>query len=205
MDRPGRIAVLGSGPIGRHLAALFQGKGYDVVVGVRDPGKHTVACVPWRQAVERAGVVVLAVPYKAVGDIAANWPADGADRIVVAPANPVALSPDGHIVTGLDGSDTVGSRLAKLFPATPVVRAFTHVMDELLGERGVRQPGLWAMAIAGDDSAAKETTAGLVTATGFVPVDIGGLADSAPLDPGGVLFPQMFTVAGMKRRLLEGA
>lgn len=41
----------------------------------------------------------------------------------------------------------------------------------------------------------------LVSNTGFVPVDIGLLADSAPLDPGGILFPHVFTVADMKLNL----
>lgn len=211
MDRQSRIAIVGYGPIGQHLTASLRGEWRDVVVGVRSPERLApeavppgVQCVDWRSAVDRASVVILAVPHGAVADIVASWPAGIADRIVVDPTNPVALSPDGHIITGLDGSDTVGSRLAQLLPSAIVVRAFTHVMEELLAVRGRRQPGLWAMAIAGDDSSAKETVSELVKATGFVPVDIGGLADSAPLDPGGALFPQMFTVAGMKRRLLEG-
>jgi predicted dinucleotide-binding enzyme len=188
---------------------MWHEEGHDVVIGVRSPKKISPDGVPsgvlreqWQSAVDGANVVVLAIPYEALDDIVAGWPADGVSRIVVAPANPVALSSDGHIVTGLDGSDTVGSRLAKRLPSVTVVRAFTHVMDELLAVRGRRQPGMWAMAIAGDDTAAKQTVGELVKATGFVPVDIGGLTESAPLDPGGALFPQMFTVAGMERRLL---
>jgi predicted dinucleotide-binding enzyme len=211
MDRPSKIAIVGYGPIGRHLTALLRDEGHDVVVGTRNPERLAscvvppgVQCMQWRSAVDCASVVVLAVPYTAVDDLVASWPTGGAGRIMVAPTNPVAVSPDGHIVTGLDGDDTVGTRLAKLWPAMTVVRAFTHVMEELLAVRGRLQPGLWAMAIAGDDSTAKGIAGELVKATGFVPVDIGGLADSAPLDPGGALFPQMFTVADMKRRLLEG-
>ncbi|OJF15808.1 NADPH-dependent F420 reductase [Couchioplanes caeruleus] len=212
MDGPGRIAIVGYGPVGRALTALLRDEGHDVIIGSRDPDRLTsgivaadVPCMDWRSAVERADVVVLAVPYVAVDDVVADWPTGGAGRIVVDPTNPVALSPDGHIISGLDGNDTVGSRLAKSLRSVIVVRAFTHVMEELLAVRGRRQPGLWAMAIAGDDSRAKATVGDIVKATGFVPVDIGSLAKSAPLDPGGVLFPQMFTVADMKRRLREGS
>ncbi|WP_067510203.1 NADPH-dependent F420 reductase [Actinoplanes sp. TFC3] len=212
MDTLGTVAILGYGPVGQHLTALLHDGGYEVVVGVRNPEvlaagdvPPAVQCVRWRAAAEVADVIVLAVPYDAINDIVAGWPAGGAARIVVDPTNPIALSPDGQIVSGLDGDETVGTRLAKLLPSETVVRAFTHVMAELLAVRGRRQPGLWAMAVAGDDSSAKEMVGELVKATGFAPVDIGGLAESAPLDPGGVLFPQMFTVAGMKRRLLEGA
>jgi len=39
----------------------------------------------------------------------------------------------------------------------------------------------------------------LVAAAGYVPVVIGGLGRSAPLDPGGILFPNMFLPADMRR------
>jgi predicted dinucleotide-binding enzyme len=212
METAGMIAVIGYGSIGRALTAHWREAGHDIVVGSRDPdllksgdAPVDVPCVDWRSAVERAEVVVLAVPYPAIADVVAGWPVGAADRIVIDPTNPVGLSADGHIVSGLAGAGTVGSRLASALPSARVVRAFTHVMDELLAARGRRQPGLWAMAVAGDDAAAKTVAGELVVATGFVPVDIGGLADSAPLDPGGVLFPQMFTAADMRRRLAEGA
>ena len=57
------------------------------------------------------------------------------------------------------------------------------------------------MAIAGDVPAAKLLAAGLVRDTGFIPVDIGTLAESEPLDLGGVLFPHMFNEADMRARL----
>jgi predicted dinucleotide-binding enzyme len=74
-------------------------------------------------------------------------------------------------------------------------------MEELLVSRGTKMPGLFAVAIAGDDPIAKSAVADLVTDTGFVPVDIGTLAESAPLDPGGVLFPHVFTPADMRQAL----
>jgi 8-hydroxy-5-deazaflavin:NADPH oxidoreductase len=91
--------------------------------------------------------------------------------------------------------------MASLLPKSIVVRAFSHIMEELLVSRGTKQPGLFAIAIAGDNAAAKLTVAELVNDAGFAPVDIGTLAESAPLDPGGVLFPHVFTVADMKLAL----
>jgi len=35
----GRIGVLGSGEVGRRLAAGFGSRGHDVMIGSRDPGK----------------------------------------------------------------------------------------------------------------------------------------------------------------------
>ena len=91
--------------------------------------------------------------------------------------------------------------MAQRLPHSLVVRAFSHVMDELLVSRGSSQSGLWAMAIAGDDPVAKQIVGALVRDAGFVPVDIGTLAESLPLDPGGALFPHMFTEADMRAML----
>ena len=72
-----RIAVIGSGGVGKRLASGFALHGMDVVVGTRDANKlkefaaenlkvriGTVA-----DAVQQAGVVVLAVPGDAAVDV----------------------------------------------------------------------------------------------------------------------------------------
>jgi hypothetical protein len=57
----------------------------------------------------------------------------------------------------------------------------------------------------GDDQAAKQVASKLVCDTGFVPVDIGTLAESSSLDPGGELFPHVYTEADMRAVLGNGA
>jgi predicted dinucleotide-binding enzyme len=71
-------------------------------------------------------------------------------------------------------------------------------MDELLWSRGTQQRHFWGMAVAGDAENAKSIVAGLVSDAGFTPIDIGTLDESLPLDPGGVLFPHMFTPADLQ-------
>jgi 8-hydroxy-5-deazaflavin:NADPH oxidoreductase len=36
---PSRVGVLGTGEVGRRLAAGFAGRGHAVMIGSRDPGK----------------------------------------------------------------------------------------------------------------------------------------------------------------------
>jgi 8-hydroxy-5-deazaflavin:NADPH oxidoreductase len=72
----------------------------------------------------------------------------------------------------------------------------------MLTSRARRQPDTWAVAIAADDDHALSVTAHVVTAARYVPVPIGGLGQSAPLDPGGRLFPNMF-LPGDMRDLLD--
>ncbi|HAV1886835.1 TPA: hypothetical protein JG939_004422 [Enterobacter hormaechei subsp. xiangfangensis] len=63
------------------------------------------------------------------------------------------------------------------------------------------ETGFWAMAIAADHPVAKEIAIQLVKDSGFVPVDLGTLAESFPLDPGGRLFPNMYTEGDLRALL----
>ncbi len=120
-------------------------------------------------------------------------------KIAIDATNPIGRSEDGRIISLLDPGLTQGRRTAKLLPECTVVRAYTHVLHELLWSRGTRQRMSWGMAAAGDDSEAKAVAAQLVADSGFTAVDIGGLDDSAVLDPGGALFPKMFSPTDLRR------
>jgi hypothetical protein len=61
-------------------------------------------------------------------------------------------------------------------------------------------PMLLGVAVAGDDPSAKQVVERLTREIGFTPVDLGGLADSAPLDPGGALWAPV-TAGDLRARL----
>lgn len=207
-----RIGVIGFGMIGQALTRPWIEAGHRVTVGSRTPDRRRVEvaacgdarCTDQATAIRESDVVMLCVPYSGLEQVL-EAEVDWTGKVVVDATNPVALSPEGRLVSVLPAPGTVGAALARRVPTASVVRAFTHVMDELLVSRGRRHPGVWAVAMAGDDDAAKQIVGGLVRDTGFVPVDLGHLADSAPLDPGGLLFPSMLTAADMRVRLDEYA
>lgn len=205
------IAVIGAGKIGQAVGQLWLRAGHTVCFGSRSPeklfsflkgigGSSSVQSI--EQAAAQSEIVFLAIPNSAVAELAPSLKSVLSGKIVIDATNPFALSPEGRIISSLGADMTAGSRMASLFPQSIIVRAFSHVMDELLVSRGTKQSGLWAMAIAGDDPAAKQVVSALVSDTGFVPEDIGTLAESSPLDPGGKLFPHMFTVADMRALLV---
>lgn len=205
-----RISILGAGKIGLALATLWFRAGHSICLGSRHPEKlHSVVDALGLQvniknikaAAADSDMIVFAVPYAAVAELISDIQYEVQNKIIIDATNPFGLSPEGHVISTLGPTITAGTAMAKRLPNSKIVRAFTHIMDELLVSRGTKQPGLFAMAIAGDDPDAKLCVAELVRDAGFAPVDIGALAESAPLDPGGVLFPQVFTVADMKLTL----
>lgn len=205
-----RLAVLGAGPIGRAVGRRWVEAGHMVTFGSRTPDKLSdlidglgprASAHSWREAVAAADVVLLAVAYPGVAPVLEEIGEDLAGKVLIDATNPMGLDPDGRIISTLPSGVTQGAHTAALLPRTRVVRAFTHVMEELLDNRGRTQPLLWAMAIAGDDPVALSLTADLVRDTGFTPVPIGSLANSAALEPGGVLFPHVFTAADLRAAL----
>lgn len=204
VTEPGRhrIAVLGAGALGRPLGGLLRAAGHTVTFGSRDPESATArtgtpAADP-ATAVAAADVVVLAVPHAAVPGLLPCLAAPLSGKIVVDATNPVAHDPAGRLTSALPPGRTEGRHLAAALPGARVVRAFTHVPAELVASRGAGQPHRWAMAVAGDDPGAVTVVADLVRDAGFTPVVLGGLDDSAALDPGGALFGHLGTEADLR-------
>ena len=61
-----------------------------------------------------------------------------------------------------------------------MIKAFNNIMAYSLAELGrpLGSPGRLAVAVAGDDDALKQVAMGLVSETGFDPVDAGSLEES---------------------------
>jgi 8-hydroxy-5-deazaflavin:NADPH oxidoreductase len=81
-----------------------------------------------------------------------------------------------------------------------VVRAFSMInAAEMLGDGHPKgDPKRRALALAGDDPAARELVARLYDEFGFDPVDIGGLAESWRVDAGQPAFVMPQNVAELK-------
>src|SRR5437879_176237 len=202
-----KIGILGAGNIGQPIGRHWVAAGHTVAFGSRTPADLASTVEPWgeraravtlSEAVDFGDVVVLTVPNGALEEVLATLGDKLRGKVVIDATNPIGRSEDGRIISILEKGLTEGRRTADLLPDSVVVRAFTHILHELLWSRGTRQPQSWGMAFAGDDAAGKAIAAELITDTGFTPVDIGGLDDSAPLDPGGAIFPKMFAPADLR-------
>ncbi|WP_327285452.1 NAD(P)-binding domain-containing protein [Streptomyces sp. NBC_00597] len=205
--KPLAIGILGAGNIGRPLGRHWVAAGHRVTFGSRDPGRLVPFVEPlgdraraatYAEAVEASDVVLLSVPHPALDELLDRLAPRLAGKTVIDATSPIGVSEDGLFVSLLGPGTTRGSRTAERLPDASVARAFTHFPDELLWSRGTQQRHFWGMGIASDDPGAREVTQGLVHDAGFVPVHLGGLKESAALDPGGVLFGYVSTPAGLR-------
>jgi len=205
---PLRIGVIGSGRIGGTVGGLWVKAGHPVMFSSRHPESlktlteslgplaraGTVA-----QAVAFADVLLLAVPYGAVPDVAQqnSW----AGKIVLDATN--AVSPrDGAIVEEVKANG-IGMTTAKYLRGARVVRVFNFTSAGDFARESHRQPPLMAVPLAGDDAAALQVAADLVRDAGFEPVVVGGLSSADRFAPGGKLFHQVGSAEEFRRAMAQ--
>jgi predicted dinucleotide-binding enzyme len=187
------LAVLGSGDVGRALAAGFAAAGHRVVLGSRDPGSAELAT--WasaagvslatpRDATRQAEVIVNATPGAAA--VAAVTAAGGAELdgvVLLDVSNPLDFSTGAPTVfTSTD--DSIGERLQHAFPRLRVVKSLCTVNNAVMVNPAAL-PEPTTMFVAGNDSDAKQVVTGLLLSLGWLTdqlLDLGGIEASRQLE-----------------------
>lgn len=144
-------------------------------------------------------VVILAVPYPALSDIAAKYGDQLTGKIVVDITNPLNFETFDSLVVPADSS--AAAELAAALPSSKVLKAFNTNFAATLGSRSVGS-NQTTVLIAGDDTDAKSTLADAVKAGGVDAVDAGSLARARELEALGFL--QLTLAAGEKVQWTSG-
>jgi NADPH-dependent F420 reductase len=129
-------------------------------------------------------VVVLAVPYPAISSVLAERGAQLAGRIVVDITNPLNFETFDSLVVPADGS--AAAEVAAALPDSRVLKAFNTTFAGTLAA-GTVGPLTTTVLIAGDDTEAKSTLAGIVTSGGLNAIDAGSLKRARELEAVGFL------------------
>jgi predicted dinucleotide-binding enzyme len=183
-----RIGIIGSGRIGRNAARLFARAHHDVVISfTRDLARlasMAAALGPGvrsgtpAEAAAFGNVVMLTVPWTLI-DMALQQAGSLEGKIVIDTTNqfgPRGLErlPEGRTAAEVNAARMPGARLVKAF--NTLTAGFQGEAADRTGETRV------VMFYCGDDAEAKSAVANLIEEIGFVPVDLGGLADAAPME-----------------------
>ncbi len=183
---PMKIAIIGTGNVGKGLGGSFARAGHEVTFAAQDPdrtravagelGAHA-APTP-ASAAAGADVIVLAVPFGAAEDVAREVADAATGRIVVDATNP--LRPDySGLVT--DGGPSGAERLAELIPGAAVVKAFNTLFAGVQADPAALGTTVDAL-YATDDDAAAAVFAELAGSIGFRPLRVGPLAAARELE-----------------------
>ena len=176
---------IGSGNIGSTVARLAVAAGHDVVMS-NSRGPETLTDLVAElgdaaragtatEAAEAGDVVVVTIPLHAREQVPVA-PLDG--KVVIDTMN-YYPERDGHVAALDDESTTTSELLQAHLPGARVVKGFNNIYFEHLGSlaRPAGAEDRSALAVAGDDEAAKATVAGLLDEIGYDTFDLGPLAE----------------------------
>jgi len=193
-----KIAVLGTGSVGRALAAGLAGAGHEVCMGTRDV-RSTIA----RDDADQYGVslsqwmadnpVVELATYAdcaAAGDLVINatngqasllaLEAAGSEnlagKVLIDTANPLDFSQGFPPTLFVRDTDSLGERIQRAFPHARVVKSLnTLTAGLMLNPSSLGAPS--AVFVSGDDPAAKKEVVDLLAGFGWEQIlDLGGIS-----------------------------
>ncbi|WP_412541282.1 NAD(P)-binding domain-containing protein [Longispora sp. K20-0274] len=200
-----RIGLIGTGRVGATLAGHLVGVGHQVILA-NSRGPQSLAS--WLRvlgpltsaetvngAARAAELVILAAPWRERSALPSPSAVTG--KVVVDVMN---AEPEDDL-----GGRTSSAWTAERLPGARVVKAFNALYWEHLRDQAGR-PDRRMIPLCGDDAAAKEAVAAIVTQLGFAPVDTGDLLTGSRLqEPGGELFQRDLTESAARSVLLPAA
>lgn len=183
-----RIAVLGTGNVGKRLGLLMHQQAHEVSYGSRDPSGRSgnllhddVRVMDYAEAARSADVVFIATPWaeNVTLDILASLEPT-ADQVYIDCTNP--LAPD--YMSNLIGHTTsAGEQVAEAVLPARTVKAFNTIFADVMvpGKQqfgGVKGAGFYC----GDDEDAKVVAKQLIEQAGFDPIDAGPMRNARYLE-----------------------
>lgn len=187
-----QVTIIGAGAMGRGIATRALFGRYTVRIIDRDPDKAAKLATDLRgsipsadvQPAERSGldtadIAVLALPFAAAEQVAAQYADALGGMAVVDISNPVDFSTfDGLVVPP---GTSAAERIAAVIPAAHVVKAFnTTFAANLVAGQGGGLP--LDVFVAGDDHAAKGKVVDLAQSAGLRAIDVGPLKRARELE-----------------------
>jgi 8-hydroxy-5-deazaflavin:NADPH oxidoreductase len=188
-----RIAVIGTGMVGRTLGEGLAKVGHDVVVGTRDPARTrardewsaaSLSLASYGQIGVGADLFINATSgdasleaLQAVGDEAL------AGKVLIDVSNALDRSSGFPPTLFVCNTDSLAEQLQRAFPRTNVVKAFNTMTAAVMVNPGAVGGGDTTVFVAGNDADARATVAAVATDLGWTDVmDLGDLTAARGLE-----------------------
>lgn len=171
-----KIAVLGTGTVGRTVAPALQKLGHEVVVGTRDPGVTRVredwspdlTLKGYGEVGAGADLVVNATngqgSMSALGAVGSEHLAG---KVLLDIANPLDFSQGFPPSLTVKDTDSLAEQIQRSFPDTFVVKSLNTVNAQVMMAPGRVGDGGTTMFVASDHADARAVVVGLLTALGW--------------------------------------
>jgi len=169
-----KIGVLGTGNVGRTIAAKLFELGHDVLVGSRTAKEDAVTFAD--AAVHGELVFNCTAGDKSLEALRMAEADNLADKILVDVANPLDFSRGMPPILAVCNADSLGEEIQRLFPRSKVVKALNTVNCRVMVEPSLL-PGEHDVFVCGNDEGAKSEVRELIRTFGWPAEHIIDLGD----------------------------
>ena len=208
-------AIIGIGNIGGQLARHLVRGGEPVVLAAKDEAHATALAqelgelahaASVEEAIAEADAVVFAVWLDTIKELTAKDADLLEGKVVVDPSNPIGADENGETTRSLPDDQSAGSVVAARLPAgAHYVKAFGTLGADALASSANREPRRAVLFYATDDAAAAAAIERLISAAGFDPLKVGGVADAGRIEvPGGDLNGQLLDLDQARTAVAAG-
>jgi len=197
-----KIAVLGTGTVGRTLAAALAGLGHSVVLGTRDPQATLARSRPdamgappfseWHAANQHISlesftdaaasaelVVNAANGARSLAAMSLAGSANLARKVVMDVSDPLDFSQGMPPVLNPVNTDSLGERIQRAFPDALVVKTLNTVTAGLMVDPGRLAGGDHSVFVSGDDAGAKKEVTEILESLGHRDIiDLGDITSA---------------------------
>jgi predicted dinucleotide-binding enzyme len=192
-----KTAIIGLGNIGSRVAKNLMAGRESIIVATRDLAKakafaKTVSgdaeAMSIADAVKTADVVILGIWFETIKEFVTTHRASLVGKIVVDPSNPIAPDGKGGFNKIIPADQSSGQIIARLLPeGSELVKAFGTLSAGSLEAAARRKPEPAVLFYATDYPEAGRAVAKLIAASGFAPVNVGGVDQSVRIEAFGDL------------------
>ncbi len=196
-----KIAVIGTGMVGRALASRTAELGHDVVIGTRDPDATLARTEPDQMgnppfatwSAEQPGIALLPLADAAAhGELVVNATSGGgsldalqaagesnlAGKVLLDIANPLDFSNGFPPTLFVKDTDSLGEQIQRAFPQSKVVKTLNTLSASVMVDPAALD-GDHSLFVSGDDAVAKATVTELLRSFGWNDViDLGDLSSA---------------------------
>ena len=215
-----KIAVLGTGIVGRTIAGKLAELGHEVVVGTRDPAatlartdQDAMGNPPFKTwsdshpdvalatlADAAAGAELVVNATNGAGSIAALEAAGEnslAGKVLIDTSNPLDFSQGMPPSLFVCNTDSLGEQIQRRFPEARVVKTLNTTNTSLMVDPGQLAGGDHTVFVSGDDADAKAVVTDLLRSFGWTDiVDLGDIATARGPEMYLALWLRMFGALG---------
>ncbi|WP_427134138.1 NADPH-dependent F420 reductase [Pseudarthrobacter sp. S9] len=197
-----KIAVLGTGTVGRTIAGALAGLGHDVVIGTRDPqatlartepdAMGTAPFAQWHAAHKQVGVATFA-DAAAGGELivnatngggslkalAAAGPGNLSGKVIMDVANPLDFSQGMPPSLNPVNTDSLGEQIQRTFPEARVVKTLNTMTASVMVNPARVAGGEHSVFVSGNDEDAKKAVTEILQGFGHRDViDLGDITSA---------------------------